>query len=249
MKIIDINRNTLYNLYEQFPQSLANISLEGNNLIYQGEAVNISKFNINNLLNEKTSFAGAINILATEDIFRIIELHAVFLTKVGLPITISDNQEKSNNDNEQKLLSQSEFFSFLNSGDELTDIQRKNMDTFYVYLERLVLYEEFLLPELQQVLSEYRRYLFELEYGDGEQKQLNSKQEEVLRKSKEFEFKKAQKQGLVDDGKKQNNNKRLELKMEHNTLDEAGIIGTLQVIIIIVIIAVILTIITFKVVK
>lgn len=248
MKIIDINRNTLYNLYEQFPQNLSNISLEGNNLIYQGEAVNISKFNINNLLNEKTSFAGAINILTTEDIFRIIELHAVFLTKVGLPIIISDNQDKENNDNGQKLLSQDEFFSQLNSSDELTDTQRKNIDIYYVYLERLVLYEEFLLPELQHILSEFRNYLFELEYVYGVKNKFNSKQEEVLRKSKEFEYKKAQRQGLVDEGKKQNNSKRLELKKENNTLDEAGVGSALLVIIFIVIIAVILTIITFKVV-
>lgn len=246
MKIIDINRNTLYNLYEQFPQSLANISLEGDNLIYQGEAVNISKFNINNLLNEKTPFAAALNLLTEEDIFRIIELHAVFLTNVGLPITISDNQ---GNDNEQKLLSQDEFFSQLNSDAELTNIQRKNMDTYYVYLERLVLYEEFLLPELQHLLNEYRRYLFELEYAYGVKNKFNIKQEEILRKSKEFELKKAQKQGLVDDEKSQDNKKRLELKKEKKDLDEAGIISALQVIVFIVIIAIILTVITFKIVN
>lgn len=249
MKIIDINRYTLYSLYEQFPQNLANISLEGDNLIYQGEAVNISKFNINNLLSEKSSFAGAINILSNEDIFRIIELHAVFLTKVGLPINFLDNQDKANNNEKRKLLSQDEFFNNLNSSDELTDKQRKDMNIYYVYLERLVLYEEFLLPELQHILKEYRRYLFELEYDYGKNNQFNSRQEEVLRRNKEFEYKKAQKQGLVDEGKKQNGSKRLELKKENNTLDEAGVSSALLVIIIIVIIAVILTIITFKVIK
>ena len=49
MDIMSINRQTLYNLYEQFPESFKELSLDGNNLVYQGMMVDISKFNINEI--------------------------------------------------------------------------------------------------------------------------------------------------------------------------------------------------------
>jgi len=45
MEIIEINRNTLANLYEQYPESFKDLSLDGNSLVYNGESVDISKFN------------------------------------------------------------------------------------------------------------------------------------------------------------------------------------------------------------
>lgn len=241
MKIIDINRNTLYNLYEQYPNSFNGISLEEDYLIYQGEAVNISKFNINNLLNEKTSFAAALNTLSPEEIFRIIELHVVFLTKVGLPI----NNIKKNKDGENKkrLLTFEEFCNIVNSSEEVNIEQGKELNTYYKYLRYLVLYEEYILPELQNILKAYREYLFDLEYVFGSNNSFNNKQEEILRKNKEFELEKAQKQGLIE------SNKKLELKKRNNELDEAGIASSIQVIVIIVILVIILTFVTFKLIK
>ena len=75
MNIIDINRATLYNLYEQFPESFKNLNLEGNNLIYNSEAIDISNFNINELLDPITKFSSSLSVLSSKDIFQIIKIH------------------------------------------------------------------------------------------------------------------------------------------------------------------------------
>ena len=50
MEILEINRNTLANLYEQFPDSFNGLGMSDKYLTYQGEKVDISEFNINDLL-------------------------------------------------------------------------------------------------------------------------------------------------------------------------------------------------------
>ena len=49
MDILEINLNTLANLFEQFPESFSGLSINGNNLVCNGEMVDISDFNINYL--------------------------------------------------------------------------------------------------------------------------------------------------------------------------------------------------------
>lgn len=88
MNILDVNRNTLANLYEQYPENLYGLSMDGNNLVYKGEYCDISNFNINDLLNGDTNFAASLSVLDAEDIFRIIRLHAL-----GLDSTLENQQE------------------------------------------------------------------------------------------------------------------------------------------------------------
>lgn len=80
MEIIEVNRNTLANLYEQYPESFKDLRLDGNNLVYAGQKVDISEFNINDLMGVDNQFASSLSVLSSEDIFRIIRLHAVMLS-------------------------------------------------------------------------------------------------------------------------------------------------------------------------
>ena len=77
MNILEINLKTLGDLYEQFPESFKDLSMNGNYLVYKEEQVDISKFNINDLLGSETAFAASLSVLTSEDIFRIIRLHAI----------------------------------------------------------------------------------------------------------------------------------------------------------------------------
>lgn len=79
MKILEVNRNTLANLYELYPESLKGLSMDGNDLVYNGEHCDISEFNINDLLNGDTNFSASLSVLSAEDIFKIIRLHAITL--------------------------------------------------------------------------------------------------------------------------------------------------------------------------
>ena len=51
MNILEINLRTLSNLYEQFPESFKDLSMNGDYLVYNDEQVDISKFNINDFFN------------------------------------------------------------------------------------------------------------------------------------------------------------------------------------------------------
>mgnify|MGYP003294878788 CR=1 FL=1 len=54
------------------------------------------------------------------------------------------------------LISTQEFYDLLNSPEELTEEQRKSVDLYYGYFGDLILYEDYLLPELKQILEEIR---------------------------------------------------------------------------------------------
>lgn len=93
MDILEVNKYTLANLYDQFPESFKYLTMDGNNLVYNGQSVDISKFNINDLLSGETNFAASLSVLSSEDIFKIIRLHAIHL----------ESTLKNKNDNEQKI--------------------------------------------------------------------------------------------------------------------------------------------------
>ena len=79
MDILSINRRTLAGLAEAYPDSFQGLDLVGNNLLYNAEAVDISNFNVNDLLTEENDFASNLGSLMPSDVFRIIRLHAVML--------------------------------------------------------------------------------------------------------------------------------------------------------------------------
>lgn len=434
MEIIDINRNTLANLYEQFPESFKGLELKGNDLIYGNESIDISKFNINDLLSDTTQFAASLSVLSAEDIFRIIRIHAMMInsnldkentslnekrveiikqenplmknisivrkkTEVGyseyfnivdsygtdhlfrndrnvnvfdiyeeLKITshgsdvtpdqliaainrklysvdiekadslaskeatsedfankinrvnapykddkmhdvlgneqddiaivsdlssptehqvvtfdknefgdlvlqnhsqnvngtdtvlgeeVTGNMESSVSDNKttdvqvdfnrndevvSELISAREFYALLNSSEELTEEQRKNVQLYYAYLGELIYYEDYLLAELRSVLSEFRNYVYELEFGEH-MVAINEKQQNAIDKNYELEQKKVENVNAISPEKAQEEVKKLQLLLPKNN-DNTGSVATIQVIAFIVGIAIILTAIT-----
>lgn len=89
MDILEINRMTLSNLYEQYPENFKDLRLEGNDLVYNGERIDISHFNINDLLSNESMFISSLSILSSEDIFKIIRLHALTINS-----SLNENKEK-----------------------------------------------------------------------------------------------------------------------------------------------------------
>lgn len=434
MNIIEINKQTLYNLYEQFPESFSGLKLEGNNLVYKGEAVDISNFNINDLLTPETDFYSSLSVLSSEDIFKIIRLHAIKLDSlmqrdeksksdkrveiiksenplmknisivvrnnnglseeflnivdstgrdhlfrndrdvdifdiyeslkyrnIGHDITpdelvdainrklyqvqlkdartimdsstvseqfankidlvnrpykddkmhtvygnedndiaiVADNaggehkvvtfdhnqygdlvmqnhgqnvagsdtslvnngtaqdvefesnvnsntefevQQETNDEIMARLITPEEFYRLISSSEDLSEKQRKDVDLYYAYIGDLMIYEDYLLSELRQMLNEFRAFVYDLEYGDHEE-DLNQNQQEAIDKNHELEEKKTQ--YISPETMEQINKevKKLELIREHSSND-TGSISTLQVIAVIVGISIILTAVT-----
>jgi hypothetical protein len=80
MAIIDDNRKILANLYESFPESLNGLNLDGNNLVNGTEQVDISDFNLNDLIyGENQAFVSSLGELKPEDVFKIIRVHALLM--------------------------------------------------------------------------------------------------------------------------------------------------------------------------
>ena len=100
MEILDINAHTLAALYDQSPQSFDGITLDGKMLRYKDEEVDISRFNINDLLDSNNSFMASLNALSPEDVFKIIRLHATLL---GNSNTVTRGPEKDEDETKKRI--------------------------------------------------------------------------------------------------------------------------------------------------
>lgn len=249
MNIIEINKQTLYNLYEQFPESFKGLSLEGKDLIYKNERIDISNFNINDLLTSETSFSSSLSVLAPEDIFKIIRLHVLKANEALVKGFMNEEEkiasvgEEKNQEpkEETRLLSSEQFAILINSPTNLSEQERKDVNLYYAHISDLIVYEDYLLPETKQDLNQFRSLVFETKYGNSE-KPLNEKQQELILKNQEFEEKKALND--TEETRKQTNSdvKRLQLIKENE--NNTGTISTLQVIAFVVGVSIILTAIT-----
>lgn len=442
MNILEVNRETLANLYEQYPENFKDLSLDGKDLVYNGERIDISNFNINDLLSDETMFLSSLSVLSSEDIFKIIRLHAITINSTlnkdkdnksesekkievikkenpllqnisvvkrsngvgtdeyinivdemgidhlfrndrqvdflqvyeslklrngGKDITPRDfieemnhklydvslndsrdllgnsqtsedfankmrttsspynddnrirvlgnesddiavvandsnpeehqvvtyrenefgdmvvenhkqnvsgdmvvqgeqevketNTEVSDNKDETQvyenkedkieavLISTEEFYAILNAGNDLDNETRRNVDLYYSYLGDLILYEDYLLPELKQILNQFKQYVFNLEYGDKEIT-INNLQQEAINKHMEMEEKKSLNTDELSYEKKEDKVKKLLLtKPDDTRYENAGSISTLQVIALVVGIAIILTAVTLYLIK
>lgn len=100
MNTLEVNASTLAALYEQSPQSFEGITLDGNMLKYNGEEVDISSFNINDLLADNNNFAASLSSLKPEDVFKIIRLHATLL---GNSNTVTNGQTKDEEESKKRI--------------------------------------------------------------------------------------------------------------------------------------------------
>ena len=69
---------------------------------------------------------------------------------------------------------------------QLTEEQRHSVNLYYGYLGDLIIYEDYLVPELRKMLLDFKAYVYELQYGDV-QVPLNEKQREAITKLEEME--------------------------------------------------------------
>lgn len=77
MEMLENNRSILNNLYQQSPSSVSELKLEGNYLVYKNDMVDISEFNLAELVYGDSQFSGSLDTLNSEDVFKIIRLHAL----------------------------------------------------------------------------------------------------------------------------------------------------------------------------
>ena len=179
MSILENNRNVLSQLWHQYSENLDGLSLEGNNLIYNGESIDISNFDIANLLNNQSLFLEQMSVLSAEDIFKIIRLHALLSNSkennnIQSNLVSSQNQEKIEALQREKPMfknvkivnkfngvSNDEYFNIVDSnGNTHLFYNDRNVDLFNLYVELISRYGENI--NIDTLIDEVNRKLHEV---------------------------------------------------------------------------------------
>lgn len=220
MNIIEINSKTFPNLVELFPENFQGITINNQFLIFNNEQLDISKFNINDLLAEDCDFSFYVTSLSPQDTFNIIKIHSLLANN---PALIPDNDE----------------LNYLLTKENLTSEEQQRLTTFLNIVGTLKIYETCLTKEAKDILKMFQTQLLNIQTQDenipktpGQNAFL--KYHEILKKNEEQKAKKEQ----IDTPK-------LELKYKENS----GNIGALEVIIITIAFATFLTFLTIYIIK
>ena len=192
------------------------------------------------------------NVVGTDTISRTSTESSVVGSASGVDETVENENEVFEKDKEQieaLLIQTQEFYDLLNSPEQLTEEQRNSVNLYYGYLGDLIIYEDYLVPELRKMLLDFKAYVYELQYGDVHVP-LNEKQREAITKLEEMQQVDELSQDnlspdKIDDSvKKLQRIRPLDNYNRQDNEDNAGMISTVQVIAFIIGIAIILTAIT-----
>ncbi len=85
------NANTLAAM-QSINSALSDLKIEGDDLIYNGQRVNISKFDINLLMGDALPFESQLTTLTPNDVYKIISLHAITLASKTPALTSNKNE-------------------------------------------------------------------------------------------------------------------------------------------------------------
>lgn len=219
MDILKVNIETLSNLYQIYPQNFQGLSITNQFLCLGEEKIDISQFNINELLASDCNFPSFLSNLTAKDIFNIIKVH----TKL----------EKREN----SIPSEEEFYLLL-SKVRLTEEEQKKIHSFLNFTEELKAYEDCLTPEAKQILTNLNDYNLSLFLNEDRSDKTPGQQALIIHNENS-------KKKKEEETKKQEEQRKLELKYQ----DSKGSIGILDVIIITLSFATILTFFTLYIIK
>ena len=191
------------------------------------------------------------NVIGTDTISMNGTSSSVVGSSNGVDKTVESNNEIFEKDGEKitvLLLQTKEFYELLNSPEKLNEEQRNSINLYYGYLGDLIIYEDYLVPELRKMLQDFRNYVYELQYGDVHVP-LNEKQREAITKLEEMEQVEELSNDNLNPDKIDDSIKKLQRirpidNYQRQDEDNAGMISTVQVIAFIIGISIILMAIT-----
>ena len=189
------------------------------------------------------------NVVGTDTISTTGTDSTVVSGDTAIDETVDSNNEIFEKDDEKIeaiLLTTQEFYDLLNSPNSLSEDELASVNLYYGYLGDLLIYEDYLVPELRQMLNDFRAYVFELEYGDVHVP-LNDKQRDAIARLEDMRQVQEISKDNLDYDKINDNVKKLQRIRpvnNYNQDDNAGMISTIQVVAFIIGIAIILTAVT-----
>lgn len=177
MSILKNNLDTLHELYMAHMPSMYGLTNEGKYLVYNGEKVDISHFDINCLNAPGNPFRSSLDSLSPSDVFRIIKLHSfsvdIEMRAAALAAIPKGSPEAQRLREEQKqqqaIMSVEEFYGAVNSASPMDEKTRSDVSAFYRFVGDLIVYEDFLTEGSRNLLSRYRNYVLSLQLRDEEE--------------------------------------------------------------------------------
>ncbi len=91
MNYTEKNKNTLAAM-QSINSALSDLKIEGDDLIYNGQRVNISNFDINLLMGDALPFESQLTTLTPNDVYKIISLHAITLASKTPTLATNKNE-------------------------------------------------------------------------------------------------------------------------------------------------------------
>lgn len=245
---IKSNLEILHALYMEHMPSMYGLTNEGNYLVYNGEKVDISHFNINCLNAPGNPFMSSIDNLSPNDVFKIIKLHAfnadIEMRAAALASIPKDSPEAQKLYEEQKqnqaIMCVEEFYGAINSGNPMDKKTRMEVNAFYKFIGDLIIYEDFLTDNAKNLLNRYRNYVLSLQLKNEEE--LNPNQLEAMNNLVKFTQEGQEK-------KFSNKEEQLEKGYVYTLKKDAAFVAYAQVIGIILITSIILTAITLYIIN
>ncbi len=175
MNTTEVNREILNSIYQQYPYAVDELKLEGDFLVYKNERVDISKFNLNDLIYGDSEFAHSLVSLKSGDVFTIIKMHVQGMELKSVPKPYDDenidNTRNETNKEHEVREDDVENLQDVNSDDTLSEKEEKDKKKIVTENEFLAMFspsikEEFTLEEKETANVYYSFYKDLINYED-----------------------------------------------------------------------------------
>ena len=209
-------------LKSSYPQ-LTSLMIVDENLVLNEKSINLENFDLEEFLRRNEVISYSLDSINANDFFNIVQLHAMSI-KLGA----MEGEKEEGKNSKTEIIDIQKFYELLNKSEEWNDEERAMAQKYYEYFDNLMAYEDYLIPEVQDVLTRYRVYLVEIQTRSDDSFQPNIHQLEACNKWNEFE---SQKEEVNSEsyGKP----KQLNLIYNNNSSESngsGGFISTLQLI-------------------
>ncbi len=245
---------------------------DGNTLQYDNQIISIANLDLFFLLQSNPLFYQCVNMqeLQIKDIFSIIKIHAL---RNGIQMEQSLTLEDENNNKQQELIQQknphtendsifysqngtlkeedslielipyTDFKKLVRKKTEYTEKENNAVQLYFCFIDDLIYYEDYLIPDLVLFLNDYRQFCETLALSQNEKIERNPHEKEACSRLLQAIENKAIHRNTSKEETK-DNVKKLIQRLPEDYLGNTGSSGTLFVVLLVILIVVILASIT-----
>jgi len=183
--MMDVNyANQVLILYlKEINSLLKRIEFKDGFLSLGSETINIIDFDMRTIFTNNYNLKNDVEKMEVEDFFNVVRIHA-----------LTDKQKKEANvlqRNDVKIIKEDDFYKLINSSNDLTTEEQKQVNYFNAYLGDIMNYEDYLNNDVVKILNRFKRTMEYLETSDlpltnNQQHEMKNYQEMVDKRIKKI---------------------------------------------------------------